>query len=119
MPAAPLDRRGLETLVLRFCEAFNRDDLDAVMEYFAEDALYETFEGRLCRGKEEIRAAFEPQFRGDFGRILWPAVRLVWAGRAPLLRRAAEGEAHVRPGQAAAGASRGAMRPALSGASNG
>jgi ketosteroid isomerase-like protein len=68
-PAAVLDRRGLEELVTRFCDAFNRDDLDAVMGYFAEDALYETFEGRRCRGEAEIRAAFEPQFRGDFGQL--------------------------------------------------
>ncbi len=66
---AGTSRAELESLVLRFTDAFNRDDLDAVMTYFAEDALYETFEGHRHRGLGEIRAAFEPQFRGDFGRI--------------------------------------------------
>lgn len=62
-------RRALEEGVLAFTDAFNRDDLDAVMAYFAPDAVYETFDGKHCRGLAEIRAAFEAQFRGDFGRI--------------------------------------------------
>lgn len=98
-PAAPLDRRGLELLVTRFCEAFNRDDLDAVMGYFAEDALYETFEGRLCRGQAEIRAAFEPQFRGDFGKIRFLTADMVLdevAGKAVLSWRCQHEIAQVR-----------------------
>ncbi len=67
--AVPLSRTELRELVLRFTEAFNRDDLDGVMAYFADDALYGTFDGVDARGKPAIRAAFEPQFRGDFGRI--------------------------------------------------
>jgi ketosteroid isomerase-like protein len=59
----------LHDLVLRFTEAFNRDDLDAVMALFAEDGIYDEFNGRRSRGKAAIRAAFEPQFRGDHGRI--------------------------------------------------
>ena len=55
--------------VLRFTEAFNREDLDAVMAYFADDALYDEFDGKEARGKAAIRAAFVPQFRGDFGRM--------------------------------------------------
>jgi SnoaL-like protein len=39
------------------------------MTYFAEDAVYETLEGYHVRGLLAIRAAFEPQFRGVFGRI--------------------------------------------------
>lgn len=62
-------RGSLERLVLRFTDAFNRAELDEVMGYFAEDAVYETFDGQRCEGRERIRAAFVPQFRGDFGRI--------------------------------------------------
>jgi hypothetical protein len=65
----PPSRAELETLTLRFTEAFNRDDLDGVMEYFAEDAVYETFDGHRAQGCPAIREAFAPQFRGDFGRI--------------------------------------------------
>jgi ketosteroid isomerase-like protein len=64
-----MERRQLEDLVIRFTEAFNREDLDGVLSFMAEDAIYDEFNGRLSRGKEEIREAFVPQFRGDFGKI--------------------------------------------------
>jgi ketosteroid isomerase-like protein len=59
----------LEDLVVRFTDAFNREDLDAVMAFFADDATYDEFDGRSSRGKAAIRAAFEPQFLGAFGRM--------------------------------------------------
>jgi len=64
-----MERKRLEDLVVRFTEAFNHDDLDGVMSFMAEDAIYEEFNGRQSRGKQAIREAFLPQFRGDFGRI--------------------------------------------------
>jgi ketosteroid isomerase-like protein len=64
-----MEREQLEDLVVRFTEAFNRDDLDGVMSFMAEDAIYDEFNGRRSHGKREIRNAFVPQFRGDFGRI--------------------------------------------------
>ena len=64
-----MKRKQLEDLVVRFTEAFNRDDLDGVMSLMAEDAIYDEFNGRQSRGKQAIREAFVPQFRGDFGRI--------------------------------------------------
>ena len=67
--SAPMARAELEELVLRFTDAFNRDDLDAVMAFFADDATYDEFNGRQSRGREASRDAFVPQFRGDFGRI--------------------------------------------------
>ena len=62
-----MDRATLEKLVIRFTDAFNDNDLDGVMALMAEDAVYEEFTGTLNRGREAIRAAFVPQFRGDFG----------------------------------------------------
>ena len=59
----------LRDLVLRFTDAFNRDDLDGVMAFFADDALYDEFNGRQSRGRAAIREALVPQFRGDYGRI--------------------------------------------------
>ena len=64
-----MERKQLEDLVIRFTEAFNHDDLDGVMSFMAEDAIYDEFNGRLNRGKRSIREAFVPQFRGDYGRI--------------------------------------------------
>lgn len=62
-----MDRAALEKLVVDFTEAFNREDLDGVMSYFAEDGVYDEFNGNRCEGKAAIRAAFEPQFAGKFG----------------------------------------------------
>ncbi len=66
---ADAGRRALEEWVLAFTDAFNRNDLDAVMAYFTPDAVYETYDGKHCRGLAEVRAAFEAQFRGAFGRM--------------------------------------------------
>ncbi len=92
-------RRELEERVTRFCDAFNRDDLDAVMTYFAEDAVYETFDGHRAQGKAAIRAAFEPQFRGDFGQIRFLTEDMVVdaeAGKAVLRWRCQHEIAQVR-----------------------
>lgn len=64
-----MDRAQLEKLVLDFTAAFNRDDLDGVMSYFAENGAYDEFNGTRSVGKAAIRAAFEPQFSGKFGVI--------------------------------------------------
>lgn len=66
---AKMSRAQFEDFHDRFVAAFNRDDLDGVMQFFADDALYAQFNGTESRGKDEIRKAFEPQFRGDFGQI--------------------------------------------------
>ena len=66
---AQISRTEFEDFNRRFTAAFNSDDLDGVMEFFAEDALYAEFNGTESRGKKAIREAFEPQFRGDFGPV--------------------------------------------------
>jgi ketosteroid isomerase-like protein len=66
---APMTRTELENLVLRFVDAFNRDDLDAVLSFMAEDAIYDELSGRRSQGRAAVREAFVPQFRGDYGRI--------------------------------------------------
>ncbi len=65
--AARAARAALEKLVIDFTEAFNREDIDAVMSYFADDAVYDEFNGTRNVGHSAIRAALAPQFRGDFG----------------------------------------------------
>jgi ketosteroid isomerase-like protein len=64
-----MSRAQLEDLVVRFTDAFNRDDLDGVMAFMADDAIYDEFNGKINRGKAAIREAFVPQFRGDYGVI--------------------------------------------------
>ena len=50
----------LEKLVVAFTEAFNREDIDEVMSYFAEDAIYDEFNDIRHEGLVAIRKAFEP-----------------------------------------------------------
>ena len=51
----------------RFVEAFNVNDLDAVVTFFADDAVYKPGDGSEHHGPAAIRKAFEPQFNGAFG----------------------------------------------------
>ena len=62
-------REELDRQVLAFTDAFNRDDLEGVMAHFAADAIYDEFNGVRHEGKAAIRAAFEPQFSGQYGVI--------------------------------------------------
>jgi ketosteroid isomerase-like protein len=62
-----MDRQHLLDLTARFMTAFNRNDLDTVMSFFADDAVYDEFNGKRNEGKAAIRAAFTPQFTGAFG----------------------------------------------------
>lgn len=67
MSAPTRSRAEVEALVHAFTGAFNREDLDGVMAFMAEDAVYDQFNGARAVGKAAIREAFVPQFRGDFG----------------------------------------------------
>ena len=60
---------ALERLVIDFTEAFNREDIDEVMSYFAEGALYDELNDVRHVGADAIRAAFIPQFSGKYGRM--------------------------------------------------
>ncbi|BAX98002.1 hypothetical protein MSTE_02693 [Mycobacteroides stephanolepidis] len=51
----------------RFVAAFNTNELDVVMQHFAEDAEYLPGDGSRHVGLAAIRREFEPQFRGAYG----------------------------------------------------
>lgn len=53
--------------ITTFTDAFNRNDLELAMTFFCEDAIYEPGDGKSHKGKEQIRAALEPQFSGAYG----------------------------------------------------
>jgi ketosteroid isomerase-like protein len=63
------DSALLERWARRFTRAFNDNDLDAVMGWFANDAVYDQFDDAQAKGRDEIRKAFEPQFAGAFGNM--------------------------------------------------
>lgn len=60
-------REELKRLTLDFTGAFNQDDLDRVMSFIADDAVYDQFNGECAEGFEAIRKAFVPQFAGAYG----------------------------------------------------
>ncbi len=62
-------RADLERRAIEFTEAFNREDMDEVMSYFADDAIYDEFNDIRHVGRDAIRAAFVPQFAGEYGRM--------------------------------------------------
>ncbi len=64
-----MTRDELKRRTLDFTDAFNRDDLEGVMGYFAPDAVYDQFNGARAEGLDAIRAAFAPQFAGAFGEM--------------------------------------------------
>ncbi len=56
-------RQELLALTDQFVDAFNRMDLDDVVSFFSEDAVYEDSAGDRHVGHEAIRTAFEPLVR--------------------------------------------------------
>jgi uncharacterized protein (TIGR02246 family) len=59
----------IRTRIDAFLACFNDNDLDAVMDFFADDAVYRPGDGKEHRGRAAIRKAFEPQFQGAYGKM--------------------------------------------------
>ena len=69
MPIGNVDQETLRERTRAFTLAFNNNDLELVMSYFAPDATYDQFNDETASGSKEIRSAFLPQFEGTFGRM--------------------------------------------------
>jgi len=54
-----MPEHSLEETVEKLDEAFNRGDIEAVLEFYEDDAAVVVEPGRIVRGKDAIRAAFE------------------------------------------------------------
>lgn len=54
----------LKDLTAQFVDAFNRQDLDGVVGFFADDAIYEDSRGNPHTGPDAIREAFAPLLSG-------------------------------------------------------
>lgn len=59
----------LKQLTDQFLDVFNRADVDGIMNFFTEDAVYEEFHGKVNEGRAAIRKSFEGLFSGRFGTI--------------------------------------------------
>ena len=62
-------RDDLIHLTEEFVDAFNRMNLDDVVNFFATDGVYEDSTGGRHVGHEAIRTAFEPLVGGSRGKI--------------------------------------------------
>jgi uncharacterized protein (TIGR02246 family) len=62
-------RPALRARINAFVDAFNVNNLDAVMTFFSNDAVYRPGDGKEHRGKAAIRKAFQPQFSGAYGKM--------------------------------------------------
>ena len=62
-------RQELLALTNQFVDAFNRMNLDDVVSFFSEDAVYEDSAGGRHVGHKAIRIAFESVVGGSRGRI--------------------------------------------------
>ncbi|USG62641.1 nuclear transport factor 2 family protein [Sneathiella marina] len=62
-------RAELSDLVDRFVDAFNRQNMEDVMSFFSEQAVYKDATGKSHEGKAAISKAFEPVLDGTLGKI--------------------------------------------------
>lgn len=68
------DRRSeLADLTERFVDAFNNMDIDGVVSFFSDDAVYEDSRGDSHTGPQAIRQAFTPLVGGAMGKIRFDA----------------------------------------------
>lgn len=59
----------LGALTRQFVDAFNRLDLDGVVSFFTDDAVFEDGMGNTFHGRAEIRTAFVTLLSGERGQI--------------------------------------------------
>jgi len=54
-----------------FAEAFENCELEKVMAYFMDDAVYTSYDGKRCEGLVAIRKEFTSLFSGKYGRLIF------------------------------------------------
>ncbi len=77
-PAEAKPAMQIIEMIKKYWDAFNANDLDRVMTFFSDDAVYQPGDGQTHRGKAEIRAVFEPQFDYALGAMRFDEVDRVW-----------------------------------------
>ena len=73
-------------LVLRLIEAFNRIDMDAVIDSFTEDAVYHNIPMAAVQGKDAIRGALAT-IMGDSEAVQWDMINIADEGGVVLTER--------------------------------
>ncbi len=75
-----------ENVVRNFCEAFARQDIEELLDYFAEEAVYENVPIGAATGKEAIRTTLQ-QFVVPGNEAKFEIVQLASNGSAVLTER--------------------------------
>jgi limonene-1,2-epoxide hydrolase len=75
-----------EDVVRNFCEAFARQDIEELLDYFAEEAVYENVPIGAATGKEAIRTTLQ-QFIVPGNEAKFEIVQLASNGSAVLTER--------------------------------
>jgi limonene-1,2-epoxide hydrolase len=68
-----------EQLVREFCVAWSRLDIDELVDYFTDDAVYHNMPGPPAQGKDAVRRTIEGFLRG-WQQTEWEVVNLASAG---------------------------------------
>ena len=80
MSADPVD------VVTRFCKAWEAVDVDALMEFFADDAVYHNIPIAPVQGKDAIRTTIEG-FAAGVGKIEFDVLAIAASGNTVLTER--------------------------------
>ncbi len=62
-----LSRDEIKAVLKKWNQAWDKHDLNGVMELFHEDILFENWTGGKARGKKALHQAWEPWFRNHGG----------------------------------------------------
>jgi limonene-1,2-epoxide hydrolase len=73
-------------VVSRFCETWESTDIDAVMAYFTDDAVYHNIPMAPVQGKDAIRATIEG-FAGGVDKIEFEVLAIAATGNTVLTER--------------------------------
>ena len=68
-----------DRIVREFCEAWNRSDVEAIVEAFTEDATYHNIPMEPCHGKAAIKEFLDGFLGGLVSEIHWEIVHQVVA----------------------------------------
>jgi limonene-1,2-epoxide hydrolase len=73
-------------LVKRFCAAWNDIDIPAILDFFAEDAIYHNMPIQPIQGKDAIKGVIE-QFSAPFEHCPWQVLNIAAADNVVLTER--------------------------------
>lgn len=75
-----------EAIVREFCEAWSRLDLDELMAYFTDDAVYHNMPGPPATGRAAVRATIA-RFLGGWNATEWEVLNTASSGNVVFAER--------------------------------